>query len=294
MMAIQTVSKPALSAGFVLALTSALSAQPATTPPPSQPATTRPAAQPRETAPFAPTAQSRAAAPQGFSVVLVLGDIQAAAASDDVPVAARKALTDMKDFLAFKSYRLLDAAWVLCCGTAARRTGEYSTQMLRGPDGQEYELKMTTSRADGNQILVRFVLDGSNESATTVSDAEASAQRRLADAQDRKANIEAQLREARQKVEIGTAPASEVTKLEMELRIAQRRIQELGVHAANVETGQVSRASSRTKRTVLDTTFTMDVGETVVVGTSRLKGGSKALIALLTAVPPRGSATPRD
>ena len=31
----------------------------------------------------------------------------------------------------------------------------------------------------------------------------------------------------------------------------------------------------------------MNVGETVVVGTSRLKGGSKALIALLTAVPPR-------
>ena len=30
----------------------------------------------------------------------------------------------------------------------------------------------------------------------------------------------------------------------------------------------------------------MDVGETVVVGTSRLNGGSKALIALLTAAPP--------
>jgi hypothetical protein len=29
----------------------------------------------------------------------------------------------------------------------------------------------------------------------------------------------------------------------------------------------------------------MAIGETVVVGTSRLKGGSRALIALLTAVP---------
>ena len=29
----------------------------------------------------------------------------------------------------------------------------------------------------------------------------------------------------------------------------------------------------------------MDPGETVVVGTSRLRGGDKALIALLTAVP---------
>jgi hypothetical protein len=37
---------------------------------------------------------------------------------------------------------------------------------------------------------------------------------------------------------------------------------------------------------VIDTSFSMDVGETVVVGTSRLKG-DKALIALLTAIPPR-------
>jgi hypothetical protein len=29
----------------------------------------------------------------------------------------------------------------------------------------------------------------------------------------------------------------------------------------------------------------MEIGETVVVGTSRLRGGDKALIALLTAVP---------
>jgi len=33
----------------------------------------------------------------------------------------------------------------------------------------------------------------------------------------------------------------------------------------------------------------MDVGETVVVGTSRLRSNSKALIALLTAVPQRAS-----
>ena len=39
------------------------------------------------------------------------------------------------------------------------------------------------------------------------------------------------------------------------------------------------------RRSVIDTSFTMDVGETVVVGTSRMRGGDKALIALLTAVP---------
>jgi hypothetical protein len=42
--------------------------------------------------------------------------------------------------------------------------------------------------------------------------------------------------------------------------------------------------------TIIDTSFTMDVGETVVVGTSRVKGGDKALIALLTAVPQRSTA----
>jgi hypothetical protein len=28
----------------------------------------------------------------------------------------------MKDFLPYKSYRLLDAAWVLCCGRITART----------------------------------------------------------------------------------------------------------------------------------------------------------------------------
>jgi hypothetical protein len=37
----------------------------------------------------------------------------------------------------------------------------------------------------------------------------------------------------------------------------------------------------------------MDVGETVVVGTSRVRGGDKALIALLTAVP-KGTTLKRE
>jgi hypothetical protein len=35
--------------------------------------------------------------------------------------------------------------------------------------------------------------------------------------------------------------------------------------------------------TLIDTTFTMTLGETVVVGTSRMRGGNRALIVLLTA-----------
>ena len=52
-----------------------------------------------------------------------------------------------------------------------------------------------------------------------------------------------------------------------------------------------SKDSSR-GRMVIDTSFSMDVGETVVVGTSRLKANSKALIALLTAVPAKGTRLP--
>ena len=76
------------------------------TPPPTPPAMTSSQKRPSE----------RTGLPQGFSVVLVLGDIQGTATPDDVPPAARKALVDMRDFLPFKSYRLLDAAWVMCCG----------------------------------------------------------------------------------------------------------------------------------------------------------------------------------
>ena len=63
--------------------------------------------------------------------MLLLGDLQGADAQDSIPVAARKALTDMKDFLPYKSYRLLDTQWIIwrivwTCGDAAargRRTG---------------------------------------------------------------------------------------------------------------------------------------------------------------------------
>src|SRR5882724_8462107 len=76
-------------------------------------------------------------APQGFSVVLVLGDLNRSDNADaNVPPAARKALNDMKDFLPYKGYRLLDAEWIL----GSRR----ATTRLRGPDGQDYELTLTS------------------------------------------------------------------------------------------------------------------------------------------------------
>ena len=76
----------------------------------------------------------------------------------------------------------------------------------------------------------------------------------------------------------------EVKRHEAQLSAVNRRITELkqSLTAANAKAGG---------RAVIDTSFRMDDGETVVVGTSKVKGGGKALIALLTATSdrPKGS-----
>ena len=171
------MTKPSLLAVLCLfgiaASSAGVTAQQPPTPTAARPGQTTPRPDMPPPTPPAPGRGPRAAVPQGFSVVLVLGDIQSAASSDDVPLAARKALADMKDFLPFKSYRLLDAAWVMCCGPMAggeRRPGSQNTpvpmlsqqltQMLRGPEEQEYELKLS-SRMENSQVMVRFTLLGS-------------------------------------------------------------------------------------------------------------------------------------
>jgi hypothetical protein len=261
--------------------------------------------------PSPPSGQPRpvsTAMPQGFSVVLVLGDLQGASMADDVPVAARKALADMRDFLPFKSYRLLDAAWLLCCAhdgrrnsLEERRVADLGSQFLRGPEGQEYELKLSTSRAENSRVFVRFILEtGESDASTAIADVPSSSE--LGDLQDRRAYLETQVQETRKKVEVGVAPKADLAKIEMELRSVQRRIADLNARAghtagrARSRTGRASTSvrtpratTSEHTRKILDASFTMDVGETVVVGTSRLKGGTKALIALLTAVPPRAA-----
>ena len=282
-------------------------------PPPQRPA---PSQAPAEAPTPAPAGQSRrsnnerAVLPQGFSVVLVLGDIQSVATSDDVPPAARKALTDMREFLPFKSYRLLDAAWLMCCGqdprpSAFARGGTPSmgprnsvTQLLRGPEDREYELELTTARTEGSRVFVKFTLTGSGGSAAEIAAAEATPaatvrnlNRRIADLKDTRTMLDKQLQDMRKKVEVGIAPGTDIPKTELEIRRLDREIEELNARLAEAQSGRSTtpRASVDQARrtTVIDTSFSMDVGETVVVGTSRLKGGSKALIALLTAVPPR-------
>jgi outer membrane murein-binding lipoprotein Lpp len=227
------------------------------------------------------------ALPQGFSVVLVQGDLQTAAATDDVPPAARKALADMKDFLPYKSYKLLDAAWILCCSGHGypRSLGDVVTQ-LKGPEDREYELTLSASAADSPRVNVRFFLRDVTTPPPGAKPAKED-EEAVEEAKKRIAELEAKVATLRQKY---TAQNPEVRKAENELAGARRRLE--AVDGRGI--GPMAAARRLAGRGIIDTSFAMDVGETVVVGTSRLRGGSRALIALLTAVPPKGTTERRE
>ena len=72
---------------------------------------------------------------RGFSVVLVEGDLRGANATEGLPAAATKALADVKDFLPYKGYRLLDTQWTLGHGKQAIRLRASVDQELRSRAG---------------------------------------------------------------------------------------------------------------------------------------------------------------
>jgi hypothetical protein len=235
---------------------------------------------------------------QGFSIVLLLGDMQGASAEEGLPAAAARALADMKDFLPYKSYRLLDTQWTLCCSGSAP-----AITRLRGVDEQEYELELRSVLDPSGRLQVRFFLREPRYGADGLSTkqepeplrqqlakqgmiAAAEAQRRNAETareiftlERERLDLEAQLQALRQQVEAGVKDKADLPRLSRQLEAVTSRIRDL---KKDLNTTSQLMADGRT---VIDTSFHMTLGETVVVGTSRLKGGSRALIALLTAVP---------
>ncbi|HET7698897.1 MAG TPA: hypothetical protein VFK57_24475 [Vicinamibacterales bacterium] len=168
----------------------------------------------------------------GFSVVLVVGSLTgapASAANDGVPDAARKALNDMKEFLPFKRYQLLDAAWTLCC--ASPRAGV--SGLVRGPDERDYRYEVDPLGGSDSRLDVRFTI-----------------------------------REMRTLLQARPAERPGSLSADHPRNIAARRNAAQGQGAPGVN--------------VIDSTFSISLGETVVVGTSRLHG-DRALIAILTA-----------
>jgi hypothetical protein len=249
--------------------------QPPTTPPPRMPT---PGQAPRLALP--PPGEPRGG-PQAFSVVLVVGEMEGTQAADTVPAAARKALTDLKDFLPYRNYRLLDSQWTLCCG----RGPIFSR--LRGVDDQEYELELTPSVAhagvDGQSVVnVRFVLAEAGGSTPKVSGNMSDARRR-SEVQKEIADLE------QQRKELLTKYGENFPTVKENRNALEARLHELQTTNAQ-EAARRVYVEGRGRRQVIDASFRMDVGETVVVGTSRIQG-DKALIALLTAVPPKSGST---
>jgi hypothetical protein len=185
--------------------------------------------------------------------------VRAARSIDAVPCGQAavwgRALNDIKDVLPYTAYRLVDNQWILSSGR-----GRVAVR-LKGTDAEEYALTMHTVLpyhsvpAGGGQvpavaaeprILVdRFLLTGA--SGVSVDDAE----RDLAEAMGRYSK--------------GLLTQEEV----------DRRMQQLDAATRATKEGAPGR-------TLIDTSFVMDVGETVVVGTSRVQG-DRAIIVLLTA-----------
>jgi len=214
---------------------------------------------------------------QGFGIVLVLGDVQDSnGSSDSVPQAARAALADLKDFLPYRSYRVLDTAWVL----ASSATRQALNSRLQGPEDQDYQVTVERSPVGASSLQVRFEMrepSGSAERRAAAADREAALRAELEKLSAAHSALENQLRRAEASQNRGDVDAIRQRLADMEV---------------GIETRQREARYAPGGATLIDTTFTMALGETVVVGTSRMRGGNKALIVLLTAAT-RG-AKPRE
>lgn len=281
---------------------------------------------------------------QGFSIVLVQG-LSQTGSDTDLPKAAQTAIADMKDFLPFKSYQLMDSAWVL---TESPSRGVNAR--LKGPDNVEYEVTVEVEPDAGATQRVQFRLreaaakndprdiGQSGRELLTLQEALDTLQKKYTDTL-RSARgegnpqlefIRSQLMEAERRygemsrrVAIdaqlqNSAVLERVNTLSARLTAERTRLQvleaELGglLHKYNPKHPDVllrqtqadqARATVKTltdelqvaskgpfvvapprAEPLINTTFTMRVGETVIVGTSRVRG-DKALVAVLTAVP---------
>jgi hypothetical protein len=233
-----------------------------------------------------PTAAMEAV--QGFNIVLLVGESAASGPSlEEVPAAARKALNEMRDFLPFKHYRVLDSHWTSCCASPMRTLigrlqgvsvlgSEMNAPVKLLPRMFAYSLDVTP---DGGTLGVRFSMMPTDWSSTAgnrlqFTERESKVRRELAQYEQR----HAQLVERREQLaaEHG-ARHPDLVKNESDLATTNRTLA-----ALRNELGTLSPGGNARSTALIDSSFPMQPGETVVVGTSRL-GGDKALIAIVTA-----------
>ena len=199
------------------------------------------------------TAAHAQARQNGYSVVLLLGDAQGSAAGDSLPPAPslRRALTDVKDFLPYKSYKVLDTQWL--------RSG--STRM-KGSDDQEYDIDVTGDEIQPNPLhpkagMLMVVFKLQEVGAPMNSSEEYGRSIQVADMEKQRASLVAQLPNAQGGML--DEQKARIARLDRQIRLTRAR-------------------------KLIDSRFEMAPGETVVVGTSKIGGGDKGLVVLLTAV----------
>ena len=153
----------------------------------------------------------------------------------DLPANTRKAIEDIKDFLPFKSYRILDTSLVRVTVPMRGRGSGPSRTFMRGPDESKLEVMIELAANEGgSQVYVeRF------EVSPSVMD----------------------------RLRAVTLTPEQQGRVDPSAPIVAPR-------ADLIDSGSL-----------ISTSFTADVGQTVVVGSSRLNGGDDALIVLFTALP---------
>ena len=164
---------------------------------------------------FAQSEQPEARDSYLFQVVLLIGDKSGSSSVEGVSANVVKALDDIREFLPYKSYRVLD--------TALLRSAGHVDGLMAGPDGQDYRVEMRIRPGPGNRLSVQgFAL-----------------------------------------IDMGSP-------LPPRKQGSSEKIPPLAPRAA---------------RTLINSSFSLDVGETIVVGSSKLNGSGQALLALLTVIP---------
>ncbi len=194
---------------------------------------------------------------RGFSVVLLLGETQGTSPSEEVPPAVRKALADVKDFLPYKSYRMLESQLVLGAKTATAR--------MRGLGDQEYDVEINADEIMPNPLhykegMLNVLFKLQEVGAATSPGEEFSRSMALNGLEQQRAAFQTELNNAAEGAKKGIRDA--LASIDKSIRMARAR-------------------------KLIDSRFEMAVAETVVVGTSKI-AGDKGLVVLLTAVPASG------
>lgn len=148
---------------------------------------------------------------QNLQILLLSAALKPSATpGPDIPENAQKALADLKKFLPFKSYQLVDAAWL------SATEGQAAQGRLNGSGGAAYQVKM------------RFRMTGDSDTPTLYMD---------------------------------------------HFELSQEMV------------AQMKDGPQFGNRNLIQTTFSLKEGETIVVGSSKADGADGALVVLLTAVP---------